>query len=353
MSLIVQAGVYVDTLEFVLGIGQSVPSDTGYYYAYFSSGPHPRSPVFDWIAIDSTQSVYPGISLNLSDDVTIPVTLPFTFPYYGVNYTNISLSSNGWIAMGSTSSTDNTNTHIPDTDGPPRMIAGMWCDLDPGNTGAPSDVYYYHDTVNHRFIVEYFRCEHYPAGNEETFEIILYDPAYYATPTGDGEIVIQYLKSLQVANMTLGVENSSENVGVEYYFNSTYDPLASAVTDSFAILYTTYPPDYQGIEEQQEFSPLPLQTRLSQFAPNPFTRTTAVSYQIARKSAVELKVYDATGRLVRTLSHGEQNPGFYTVTWNGDDDIGRAIPAGIYFVRFTASGTGDDYTTVNKVVFLQ
>ncbi len=355
MSLIVQAGVYVDTLTFTIWIGQSVPSDTGYYYAYYAGGTHPRSPVFDWIAIDSTQSQYPGVSMNLSDDVTVPMQLPFTFRYYGIDYDTISISSNGWVAMGSTYDTDNTNTHIPNTDGPARMVAGMWCDLDPGNNGAPSDVYYYYDAQNHCFIVEYFRCEHYPNGDEETFEIILYDPSYCPTPTSDGEIVIQYLVSLQQPGMTLGIENSAENVGVEYYFNGTYDSLAGVVTDSFAILYTTYPPEQTGIEEQEALTPLPLQTRLSRFAPNPFMQTTAVSFQIAHSSTVELKVYDATGRLVRTLSDGVYEPGHYTVNWNGDDAVGRTIPAGVYFVRFTASarGSGDEYIKVNKVVFLR
>jgi hypothetical protein len=355
LSLIVQSGVYVDTLAFTLSIGRSAPSDTGYYYAYYSGGPHMRSPVFDWIAIDSTQSQYPGVSMNLSDDVTVPMQLPFTFRYYGVNYDTLSISSNGWVAMGTTYTTDNTNTHIPNSDGPAGMIAGMWCDLDPGNGDAPSDVYHYYDDQNHRFIIEYFRCEHYPNGNEETFEIILYDPAYYPTPTSDGEIEIQYLVSLQRTGMTIGIENSTENVGVEYYYNGTYDSLAGAVTDSFAILYTTYPPQQTGIEEREILTPLPLETRLRQFAPNPFARTTAVSFQIAHSSTVELKVYDATGRLVRTLSDGVYEPGFYTMSWNGDDARGRTIPTGIYFVRFTASarGTGDEFTTVDKVVFLR
>ncbi|GAH00360.1 unnamed protein product, partial [marine sediment metagenome] len=37
-TIIVQAGVYNDTLDFTLVVGQSVPSDTGYYYVYYSGG---------------------------------------------------------------------------------------------------------------------------------------------------------------------------------------------------------------------------------------------------------------------------------------------------------------------------
>ena len=84
-TIIVQAGVYNDTLDFTLVVGQSVPSDTGYYYVYYSGGPHSQSPVFDWIAIDSSQSTYQGISLDLGDDEVTQVNLPFTFTYYGLD----------------------------------------------------------------------------------------------------------------------------------------------------------------------------------------------------------------------------------------------------------------------------
>ncbi|NIW48323.1 MAG: hypothetical protein GWN30_27295, partial [Gammaproteobacteria bacterium] len=64
--------------------------------------------------------------------------------------------------MGSTTSADWTNSGIPNVDGPDAMIAGLWDDLDPGNSGMAGDVYTYYDAPNHRFIIEYFRVEHYP-----------------------------------------------------------------------------------------------------------------------------------------------------------------------------------------------
>ncbi|UCD05510.1 MAG: hypothetical protein JSV98_10445, partial [candidate division WOR-3 bacterium] len=43
-DLVVEAGLYVDTLPFELAIGEPVPSDTGYYYAYYSGGLHEYTP---------------------------------------------------------------------------------------------------------------------------------------------------------------------------------------------------------------------------------------------------------------------------------------------------------------------
>ena len=42
--------------------------------------------------------------------------------------------------------------------------------------------------------------------------------------------------------------------------------------------------------------------------------------------------------LVRRLESGPRQRGFHTVRWNGTDGSGRVVPAGVYFVRFSADG---------------
>ena len=203
--------------------------------------------------------------------------------------------------------------------------------------------------MNHRFIVEYFRVEHYSSGSHETFEIILYDPDHYPTPTGDGEIIVQYLVDLQQADNTLGIENSSQNVGIQYYFDGVYHDLAVPVTDSFALRYTTFSPGYVGLEETAELNLVPVRTMLGVVYPNPFVRDLRVSYQLARPGQVRLAVYDALGRVVCGLVDRVEEPGYYTVNWHGLDDHGRRVPAGVYFVRLDT----DDYQHVQKTVLLK
>jgi hypothetical protein len=352
LQLIVTGTGYLDTIDLAITVGVPVPTDTGYYYVYYSGGPHTYSPTFDWVAIDSTQSQYPGVSLNLGDDQVAQATLPFSFQYYGTNYTQITISSNGWVCMGYESSSSVTNYGIPNAGGPAAMIAGIWDDLDPGNAGQPSDIYYYYDAANHRFIIEYFQVEHYPSGAHETFEIILYDPVYYPTPTGDGDIVVQYLVSLQQADNTLGIENGSETVGIQYYLDGAYHSLAEPVTDSFALKYTTYPPDYVGIEEYGKVTHLPTQTVLAQVVPSPFIKQLRIDYALAVSDygTARLLVYDATGRLVRDLSRQLSFTGHQSsVIWDSRDDVGRRVPAGVYFVKLTT----DDYQNVQKTVLLK
>ncbi|UCF71114.1 MAG: T9SS type A sorting domain-containing protein [candidate division WOR-3 bacterium] len=352
LALIVQSNIYIDTIDFTMKIGQPPPTDTGYYHAYYSGGPYAQSPVFDWMAIDSTQTANPGISLDLGFNQTVVVDLPFTFRYYGVDYDRISICSNGWISMDSTDSNDGSNTGIPNIDGPPGMVAGLWDFLHPAVTGQPADIYYFYDSANNRFIVEFFRVGHFPSGlNQETFEIILYDPAYYPTPTADGEVVVQYLTELQALGVsTLGIENYSQTVGVEYCYNATYDSLAVPVTDSFAIRYTTIAPS-PGVSEYSEPDILPAQTRLATIHPNPFTRQLRIDYVLAAgDGSARLSIYDAAGRLVRDLTSVVVRTGYQSsVIWDARDGHGRQVPSGIYFVRLDT----DQYQSIQKTVLLK
>ena len=69
---------------------------------------------------------------NNQDDVET-INLPFTFRFYGVEYDQISISSNGWIAMGETELESFRNYELPGVGGPSKMIAVFWDDLKTSN----------------------------------------------------------------------------------------------------------------------------------------------------------------------------------------------------------------------------
>jgi hypothetical protein len=77
--------------------------------------------------------------------------------------------------------------------------------------------------------------------------------------------------------------------------------------------------------------------RLYQAAPNPFNPNTTIRYDLPQSASVELRVYDVSGRLVRVLVRSESQPaGHYVVSWDGKDDRGYSVSAGIYFYRIGA-----------------
>jgi flagellar hook assembly protein FlgD len=57
----------------------------------------------------------------------------------------------------------------------------------------------------------------------------------------------------------------------------------------------------------------------------------------ASRGPVTLRIYDVTGRRVRILDDGLLPPGQFTRTWDGRDDGGRPLPAGVYFARLRTS----------------
>jgi len=348
-DLVVVAGLYVDTLPFELAIGEPVPSDTGYYYAYYSGGLQEYAPEFAWLGLAPPG---PGVivsEITNEDADTVTVTLPFTFRYYGTDYGSVGICSNGFLELGSSTYRFGANTGIPASGGPRAMVAGFWDDLDPSLAG---DIYQYYDDVNHRWMVEFYDVAHYGAtGDRETFQMVLLDPLYYPTPTGDGEVMVYYLTGLAQPGATFGLENAAETVGLEYYYDGVYHAWAWAVTDSFAVRYTTYPPDYLGVEEYGKSAGVVWRTSLAQVVPNPFTGLLRIDYVLAAGMVGgRLSVYDISGRLVCDLSDELSVVGQpASVVWRGLDAQGRRVPAGVYFVRLETA----DSRQVKKAVLLR
>ncbi len=101
-----------------------------------------------------------------------------------------------------------------------------------------------------------------------------------------------------------------------------------------------------GIAEKPE---MPKSFELSSVAPNPMGSSVHIKYSVPVKTRVSLKVYDVSGKLIRTLVNDEENPGFKEVSWNGLDRAGRKVSRGIYFVRMDAP----NYTATRKIILLR
>ncbi len=83
---------------------------------------------------------------------------------------------------------------------------------------------------------------------------------------------------------------------------------------------------------------LPLHPGLQVAGPCPFKDRTAILYDVARPGDVELSILDLEGRVIRHLVRGSVQPGRHRITWNGCDQAGRPVPAGLYFYRLRSRG---------------
>ena len=88
----------------------------------------------------------------------------------------------------------------------------------------------------------------------------------------------------------------------------------------------------------------PLKYELLQNYPNPFNPITNIKYQIQKTGLVTLKIYDITGREIKTLVNEIKQPGRYIVTFNGTE-----FASGVYFYRIQAG----DFVQVKKMVLIK
>ncbi len=72
--------------------------------------------------------------------------------------------------------------------------------------------------------------------------------------------------------------------------------------------------------------------------PNPFSAEAAISFSLPSAGRVSVTIYDLSGRAVRTLNDTEMQAAEHTLMWDGLDETGNAVGAGVYFCRLQACG---------------
>jgi len=167
---------------------------------------------FNWVDITGS-----GTSVALGDDAYGgPFPMSFNFPLYGTDYSQFYISSNGFVSFGAGSTSLSNQCPLPNTTAPNNIIALMWDDLDPGDTG---DLVYYQSFASCPLgsgpctVVLYNNYHHYPGGGTiaGTFEAIMYP---------SGEVVIQFLDTGAElgSQSTTGIEgnNAPADYGLTY-----------------------------------------------------------------------------------------------------------------------------------------
>jgi len=88
---------------------------------------------------------------------------------------------------------------------------------------------------------------------------------------------------------------------------------------------------------------------LSQNHPNPFNPSTTIAFGLDEPADVSLVIYDAAGRLVRTLVDRRYEAGRFEEVWDGRDVSGTAVASGVYFYRLEAG----PFSRTRKMVLLK
>jgi hypothetical protein len=104
-----------------------------------------------------------------------------------------------------------------------------------------------------------------------------------------------------------------------------------------------------GIAEKKP-NEFPLITSLNAPKPNPVTNgLVKISFTLSEPTKIALKVYDASGRLVKILANTQLECGVYNYTWNGKDERNERVSAGIYFYKLQTL----DYSSTKKILLIE
>ncbi|MCL4266513.1 MAG: VWA domain-containing protein [Anaerolineae bacterium] len=169
---------------------------------------------FNWIDIASG-----GALVARGSNTSTLVNLGFTFEFYGNSYSQVYVSSEGYVSFGSGSSTS-TNGAIPSVSTPNNAIYALWDDLYP--IGGSYGSIYAQQIDASRFVIQWQQVAHCcSTSSPETFQVIL--------DGSDDSITMQYLDVSSTGSATVGVENFYGSAGVQVAYNQSdviYDGLA-------------------------------------------------------------------------------------------------------------------------------
>ena len=141
---------------------------------------------------------------------------------------------------------------------------------------------------------------------------------------------------------------------------SAGDTLTIEVRDTTGSLIRTLQHDISATDIHRAFSELrltpadlvPKRTVLLANYPNPFNPETWLPYQLANDAEVVIRIYSATGQLVRNMDLGFQQAGYYigrsrAAYWDGRNDLGERLASGVYFYELR---TPDSSATRKMVI---
>ena len=104
------------------------------------------------------------------------------------------------------------------------------------------------------------------------------------------------------------------------------------------------------IKQNSEGIPLvPLKFALFQNYPNPFNPMTTVSFNVSKRTPVQIYIYNILGQRVRILIDEEMRAGHHRLIWDGCNDYGTIVTTGLYFVRLKA----ESKTAVKKMMIIK
>ncbi|HEY9167562.1 MAG TPA: FlgD immunoglobulin-like domain containing protein [Candidatus Kryptonia bacterium] len=150
-----------------------------------------------------------------------------------------------------------------------------------------------------------------------------------------------YAQSYTVSGNVSASSNAVRNASIIFTDNGNPTLKYTAVTDSMGNFLIG------SITSVNNGTNVPSSFKLQQNYPNPFSSATSIPYELDKQSDVKVTIYDILGRKVQEFSVGFQSAGAHGIVWNGRDNFGKRVAAGVYIYRLQAGGEAQ----ARKLVF--
>ncbi len=157
-------------------------------------------------------------------------------------------------------------------------------------------------------------------GTREDIRVVVWDPVLHAAELELGSSGIEY---------ALAFVGDVDADGADELVVSRHD--TSAGTSTTEVYGSGDPADVRG-----EASRGGTWLRGLGFLPNPARGALTLRFDLAREADVAIQVCDIQGRVVRDFGQRRMGPGPHTLRWDGRDESGLRLPAGVYFCELSS-----------------
>ena len=171
----------------------------------------PNGPAYVWTDISTNPNAvlvsFPNGTLD--DGYTNAIPIGFDFKFYGTNYTNFYLSTNGFLSFSALTSAYYSNYGIPDADVPNNIIAPMWDDLDGRTQGT---VHYLREAD--KLTIQFTNWQKYNGTGSLTFQMVL----------RSNDRIMFYYNNMNASlnSATVGIENAAGDDGLQIAYEAAY-----------------------------------------------------------------------------------------------------------------------------------
>ncbi len=171
----------------------------------------PNGPAYVWTDIaanpNAVQVSFPNGTLD--DGYTNAIPIGFEFKFYGTNYTNLYITTNGFLSFSALTSAYYSNATIPTGAAPNNIIAPFWDDLDGRTQGT---VHYLSEPD--KFTIQFTNWQKYSGTGSLTFQVVL----------RSNDRILFYYNNMNatLTSATVGIENASGSDGLQVAYNAAY-----------------------------------------------------------------------------------------------------------------------------------